>query len=384
MGGNTRAIDRKTGVVLAHADKIDLRKVGRRALRSEVCNALVCLDHIHLKSTDEWLWPAGTQIADGFVFNGSSEHLFDTAISDEDLISHKPVLGDIDVTIPHERLSSLFETLAKIEAHRLSPSLHYVGQNKCEQHGHQINALFKYNDSLCGPLMIQIDFEGTEYVNGRPTPFSKFAHSSAWDDICLGLKGVGHKYWLVNLVRAISENASLVQVTDKSPLPPSPVRLKKMAAGESPRTHAFSVDRGLRNKMKPIIHDDRPFMIDGKIAVRELPTAESEYIRDLSVIYEFLFDHKPSQSSLKKLWSLAGLVDLCKQHVPDHKLERAYVFMLNENMFGQGAQKLDRVSRDVDEDTKMRIVNFLKRSFPSLKDFDSELERLKSSFYARY
>lgn len=386
MGGNTRAIDRETGEVLAYADKIDLQRVSRRRFRTALRVALVKVSDAHALRTGSPLWDEDNReqlLSEGYAFNGSSEHLMGDLVSDNDLIKYKPVFGDIDVTIPHEHLGSLFELLGEYENKEISGRIAYVGQNKLDQHGHQINALFRYSDDGIA-FNFQVDFEGTDYVNGLPVEFGKFAHSSAWADIKLGLKGVGHKYWLINLVRAISENTSLVQLTDKSPLPPLPVRLKKVAPGEHPRSHAFSVDRGLRTKMKPVVHNGKPLRIDGKIAVKELPTSESEYVKDLRDIYTFLFDREPTPAELDGMWSLSGLVDLCVKYVPEHKLESAYLFMLNENLFGPAAQKLDRLSKETDEETKMRIVNFLRKWMPYLKDFNFELERLKREFYARY
>lgn len=387
MGGNTRAIDRETGKVRAFADKIDLHKVKRSHFRGSLRNTLLKLSGDHVKLTGKPLWgdESRSQLLDeGYAFNGSSEHLMNELVSDRELLKYKPVFGDIDVTIPHEYLCSLFEVLAANELHALNGRVTYIGQNKLEQHGHQINALFQFSDEDV-TFKFQVDFEGTDYSTGLPSEFGKFAHSSAWDDIKLGLKGVGHKYWLINLVRAISEKTSMVQLTDKSPMPPDQVRLKKVAPGEHPRTHAFSVDRGLREKMRKVSHNGKPLYVGDKCAVQELPTSESEYTQDLAEIFAFLFRHRPdTHKKREQLWSLSGLIDLCDIYISEHRLENAYLFMLNENLFGPAAQKLDRSSATADEQAKMKIVNYLRNRMPYLKDFDKELDRLKGAFYERY
>lgn len=407
MGGNSRAIDIETGTVLAYAERVDFRRVDRSHFRSVVIRALRCLNALHEKQHGEpiWRWAAFELLmASGMAFNGSSEHVMGRRLLDDELICYKPVIGDIDVTVPHNRLKTLFSTLESCRAThernagdgelRLESELphrefSYIGQNKPEQHGHQINALFKYR---FGPkrtdvIAVQVDFEGTEYRGGVPTVFSKFAHSSSWDDIKLGLKGVGHKFWLTNLVRAISERDDIVLLTEKSPLPPAPVRLKKLAPSELPRTHAFSVDRGLRSKIAWVNGPDgSPVTIDGKAVCRELSAKDSTYTRELREIFGFLFGKHPVHTDIDAMRSLSGLASLCKKYMVDRPtvIDRAYLLMLHENLFGPGAQKLDRTSWKVDEEIKMKIVLFLKASFQFLSTHDDKLDAMKNEYYRNY
>jgi hypothetical protein len=194
------------------------------------------------------------------------------------------VLGDIDVMIPHEKLGELFDVLARLEGKSLWHNrVTYVGQNKHQQSGHQINAIFAFaHPESSWEQFVQIDFEGVEFdANGVPTEFSEFAHSTSPADADAGIKGVAHKYLLTNLIRAASELQDALVLTEKSPPPPD---CRISMSKKIPREYAFSVDRGLRKKLEPVMYNGAQFRVGDKRVFRELATDESIYDTNIANI----------------------------------------------------------------------------------------------------
>lgn len=404
MGGNTRAINRKTGETLAVADKIDFRVIPIHFFRHLLKQALYGIDwavtvHKHpgveyrgIKSNDG-IWDYNnrhTLIENGYVLNGTSAHLFDKDGNygkDLPIIKIKPVFGDIDVTVPRESLGILYDTLATLENKEVCPNVTYLGQNKLEQHGHQINALFQFhivdtsdlrwkNDSIVEnetTVNVQIDFEGVNYVNGQPDKFAKFAHSSSLDDLAAGIKGVAHKYWITNLVRATSEIPGAIVLTEKSPDPPEH-RVKSM--GSIPRLYAFSVDRGLRKKLRQVPGHDNIY--------RELSTDDSKYTTKLTEIFYRIFGVKPDKEDMEKFWSFTGLIELCEFYLDDKTVDKAFAYLLDQSLYGKGAQKLSRMSSDEDVKIKYPIVETLCCTFPYLRRYDSLIKTMSFNFYENY
>ena len=166
MGGNTKAIDRTTGKVVnfmgrpGYADKVDFRQIDRTTFRADVIATIKRLDGLHEESYGEPIWDPrkiNSLLSSGAAFNGSSEHLFNSKISDEDFTRYKSQVGDIDLTIPAERAETLFELLGTLEQSPILPGkVWYVGQNKKSHSGEQINSLFAYKfDPDAPPLFFQ-------------------------------------------------------------------------------------------------------------------------------------------------------------------------------------------------------------------------------------
>jgi hypothetical protein len=306
-------------------------------------------------------------------------------MNDEDFVEHKPTVGDIDLTVPHEKLSSIFQLLSKLEGKSITPSISYIGQNKEEQGaGHQINSLFLYAPkSSKTPVNVQIDFEGVEYEKGRPDEFSKFGHSSSWDDIKAGVKGVFHKYILRCLARAASTQSDAVVLTPKSPLePPEAIKVTKKTAPLS--LLSFSVDRGLRaNAAQQFLPDGTPVMVNGMRAFKELPTSESTYARTKKDIFTLIFGDEPVGNELQLLDSYVGILQLIADHLDDSQVDAIYLDLIEDKLFGQG-QALDAYNPEVDRSAKMGAVALYREKFPSVASHDKLLEKLQDDYYKKY
>src|SRR6056300_1241631 len=101
-GGNAPFINRETGEKLGDAQKIDLNKVNRTKLAKSLQLLFAQLNKLYEKKHGEKLWNDFSVIETGHAFNGSSEHFFNKNISDAEFKKHKPMVGDIDVTIHND------------------------------------------------------------------------------------------------------------------------------------------------------------------------------------------------------------------------------------------------------------------------------------------
>lgn len=398
MGGNTRAIDRKSGKTIAFADRIDFNVISRLALTVELKQFFVSLNQkFRAFAGDVLCDESWFEDEPGVFCSGSASHLFDSYIDDAEFYRHKPSMGDIDVMVPREKLDMLFDFLASCEGERLHRSVTYVGQNKRYRSGHQINALFRY-EHFRSTINIQVDFEGVAFEKhgGFPTAFSRLGHSSSWSDVLVGLKGVAHKFLLTNLVRARSVISDAVIITEKSPLPPDPVRLSHRGGDAVLRTHAFSVDRGLRRKLVPIMigdFDRIQLNIDGKNVFRELPTAESEYVTNIEEIADFIFGdeprrinslHVPFMGVSDSMWSFVDLLNMCSEWLDKPMIQRTFSFMVQENLYGKNAQRLSRHGPKEDIEIKSKITSMMYDRFTFLCDEKQRVDEMAKRYYSSY
>ncbi|MCK9273108.1 hypothetical protein M0P65_06185, partial [Candidatus Gracilibacteria bacterium] len=241
MGGNTKAINRQTGEVLALAEKIDLSVIDRRQFISDIGKLLIKLNSLFNQQYKVFLW-SNLKSMTGSIFSGSTKFFFDITISDEEFIKYKPTVGDLDIMVPKDLISNLFDFLTSYELSIITPNIRYIGQNRKSCMYNQINSLFKYNDEY----YFQIDFEAVNFVNGEPDDFAKFAHSANWNDIKSGYKGVLHKLLLRNIVKAISIDENMIILTPGSSEIPNDKKWREKKITTTPRHLTFSVDRGLR------------------------------------------------------------------------------------------------------------------------------------------
>jgi len=367
VGGNARAIDRKTGRVKAYANQIDLQKIGRKDFVIDLLFTLKSLNDAFLKHYNETIWDFNI-IVSGLAFNGSSELLINTNIDDDTFIKYKRFIGDIDITVPHEKLKQIFDFLSILEDKKIGEMV-YLGQCKPKFYGYQINSVWKYKD-----ITVQIDFEGTSYENEKPTEFAKFSHSSKWIDVENGFKGVHHKYLLTNIIRTISENDQIMILTPKSKLDLEKARIKKLH--EPPRMLAFSIDRGLRQKYKMV-----DLIFEGKQCFKELPTEKSEYETNIEIISKKIFGFYDN-----RFWSFTGLLDMFKEvYGENEKLIKKLYYYLWKQLWGSNAQALFR--NDPSKDYKIKRQMMLKFCgvFSKTKDiYDESLKKIRDNFYKKY
>ena len=401
-GGNAPFINRKTGDKLGDAHKIWFVKneenkktlvVNRTKLRESLLNMFEDLNELYEKEHGSKLWNDFNVVRSGHAFNGSSYHFFNgkEKLTDAEFIKLKPTMGDVDVTIDGDKLGPLFDVLAKNEGKVIGDDFVYMGQNKPKQQGHQINAIFQLQNPK---VNVQVDFEGVEYEKNKPTPFSKFSHSSHLDDMRVNIKGVGHKLLLQNLARAISEMKNIVVLTPTS-IPPDKITVSRKASALAPTNLAFSVDRGIRKKYVPVMHDGKQVEVDGKLAYKEVVKAKKEdHITEISTMFMMLFNipktdskeefEKKHKDDLENFESFTGLLKLMGTYLDENTVKKTFKFLLDKSLFGKGAQGFEKNNPEGDKKIKMQIVEALVKKFPYLKPIYNGYEEQIQTYYDNY
>lgn len=458
-GGNTRALirDPETGLVKgpeqvkqfrgreAFAEKIDLRdsRITRQQLRKDVIEMLVVLDNEFERDHGEKLWDRSQRddiLGSGLAFNGSSSHLFAPAetLSDEEFMNYKPSIGDIDLTVPSEKMIDLFNTLNRREDDQLTQRIAYIGHNKKSPGAHQINALFAYTwDSEVpagtGDTFFQIDFEGSEYESGRPTQWAKFSYSSSWRDIRSGIKGLAHKVLLFSLAAvrspppmnavlatpsATAEKPKISMTGDPGFKPPSADEIEKMVQQKQDeilnsqkkknpakaRDDAEELVRKQIEKSSKIPVSLRPiksldlvtghgsrykrldWTFDGNEVYKYLTRAErTDAIRDVKMIFENLFGTNPPMTAtdMENFGSFVGVLELMKERLSPQEIVNAYEEMV-DRFFGLRAQQLSASDQKEDEDVKDKTLEMFRQLLPESESSTIDLDGLKRSFYSRY
>jgi hypothetical protein len=119
----------------------------------------------------------------GSIYAGSSKHLMNKKIGDEDFARHKPKVGDVDVQIPKDHGDLLASHLKPGSQHGK-----YTVRG-IKKHGNDITAVMTHANGEHH----QFDFEKSHYEHDEPTKGEQFLHSSDWEDTKKGVKGQHHK-----------------------------------------------------------------------------------------------------------------------------------------------------------------------------------------------
>ena len=390
MGGNV-SID--VGGEMAGAEQLDFEKlIDRSAFRQDFLEMFHALDEAHKKQFDQSVWPQKTRdslLTSAEVFSGSSRHLFGTEIHDDEFVAHKPTVGDIDVSVPEEKLLTLKAVLDEFRGKFITDSVKCIGSQK----GNQVNALFEYTLPV-GPgkgttVNVQVDFVGVDFDNDLPNEFAQFAHSSEWADIKAGVKGVFHKYLLRSIAGISSRIKDGILLTSAST--PEKYRISK---DQSPMSNIkFSVDKGVRQPAyEPVLtKSGDQFVVNGRPAYKEVPVKSSTYDTSLKGIFKSMFGSDAAKGELAKFRSFEGLLQLMKEMFTDEQIENIYEDFINYKLFessekGNVGQELYAKDPDKDRNYKLAAVDKFRSEFPFLQtaEKDAEVQSLVDTYYKRY
>jgi len=425
-GGNSVAVDRsktpsgkwnrENWTTKAQAEKMDMSQLQRSSFRKEFLHSMEELNKTVQKETGRPLWNNFNVVKSGIAFNGSSNAMFDDSINDDDFLKAKPKVGDIDITVPRDRTEDLFDVLLKYEDKKFG-KIKYIGNNRQSKSTvQQINAVFEYDvpgtDYIAYP---QVDFEPSDYENDAPTEWDSFSHSSDWEDIKRGFKGVNHKYALTIMAHVVSRDfknlpgimlnskadkhsfyvinpsqakkieeinskdlgiefkseeelaKAMAEASSKIKTPPKTI-LKKTNKVPVDVSHylAFSVTKGLRVKYRSLLtKDEKPIMLDGKMVLIPLDSKTSNSVQNLKAMFKLFFGYESTEADLKKMGSFVGVIELLKKSkLKDKKkdYEQFLYELIEEKLWGTSkgrAQELERDSKEIDAEIKWSMVNYI-------------------------
>lgn len=138
---------------------------------------------------------------------------------------HKTTMGDIDLMVPIHKRAMVWEWLSAID--RINERFHLVGWKETDQF------ILLLNDTVQGTT-IQVDLEPVEFDVEGPKEWERFARSSSFEDIKMGIKGVFHKY----LIRACTNKDATI----------NKVRTARALVEEKAGRYSFSVTKGIRER----------------------------------------------------------------------------------------------------------------------------------------
>lgn len=169
------------------ASPIKVSGKNRQQVQGDLHGMLSSL-HSHVEKTEgAHIFGKGMKaLKTGSAFSGSTAHLFDKTVSDDEIGKHKSELGDADVKVDREHFEKLGKHLQKGATYG---KYTVAGYSKT---GGEHHVLMKHENGQ----VHQVDFEGTDYHKDEPTEFAKFSHSSHWHDTKAGIKGAHHKILL--------------------------------------------------------------------------------------------------------------------------------------------------------------------------------------------
>jgi hypothetical protein len=272
-------------------------------------------------------------------FSGSSQHFFSQAISNDEFSAHKDSMGDVDTQIDGVLTDKIADFLTANKGKKFGKGT-FLGFKPSPD---TLITLFKIGD-----INIQIDLEMVDYVDGKPTKWAKFSHSSDWSDIKVGIKGVFHKY----LIRAI----------DAKNLRPVMVQMKTKTKQQNITDLAFSVGKGLRTKYAAVIENGKQKMENGLPVVVELPTAGATFVSEPVEMLALFLKRKVTPQEVTKFESFTGLVELLgKELSKDEKKKVLEGFCFT--LWGKIAQQLYRDDQTRDYKEKFQAYEFISKAW---------------------
>jgi len=356
------------------AQTIDLKVHDRSYIVPILNNLLAAIDQAYMKKYKEHLWQPELLASKKFL-SGSSLHFFDTKISDEQFVKLKPKVGDIDTQVDRNKAKNLEQLLVALQNKTVGPAK-FLG---FERGNEQFSALWELSNP---PIKVQIDFEFVEYKGIEPTSWSQFSHSSAWDDIQVGVKGVFHKYIIQSFASLTKQDFLLRKMVGRGKAK------QEQDVPTSDNMFSFAVSSkeggGLRQKYEPVLDNNgQPLVKDGLPVMTARPT--SGYEQDIVKIFSNLFGKKISASDMKniesKFWSFKGLLDVMKTYLPAED-QQIVIDNFIKKVFDKGAQGLYKNDPERDASEKLAALNLM---FSTLQiPAPAYLEKMIADYKAGY
>lgn len=357
----------------AEAQHINLQVMNRSFMVKTIDELLHAINNTYAKTYKQPLWSPELIQSKEFL-SGSSLHFFNVkGIPDETFVEKKPKVGDIDTQVDRDQQPNLEKFLNSIQGKQLGPAK-FIGFQKGNE---QYSSLWEFQDP---PIKIQIDLEFVEYAEGKPTEWSQFSHSSSWDDLQQGIKGVFHKY----LMRAFTTNTLRTRYiqTKTGKLQSKPVTSTDIAFAVS-----SGAGGGMRQKYSPVIDPatGEQKQVDGIPVFTEIAPKDSTYTSSTDGMFEMIFGSTPSAQDKKALASFTGGLQLANKYLdPEAKQKLANGFLMT--LYSPGAQGLYRGDPERDKAEKGVAWNTMLATLdlPDEAGLKAKADQEATAYYQKY
>ena len=357
------------------AQQIDLKVHDRKFIVPILDQLLQSINNSFAKSYNTPLWSPQLLKSRKFL-SGSSLHFFDTDIPDEEFVKRKPKVGDIDTQVNKESEGALEQFLTSVQGKTLGTAK-LVGFQRGNE---QFSSLWELQDP---PIKVQIDLEFVAFEKDEPTGWSQFSHSSSWDDLAQGIKGVFHKY----MMRALTANSATEKYVARQLK--KGVKISDEPVVDNNLSFAVSSKQGGGMRSKYVPYNDpetgKPMMKNGIPVMLQVASGDSEYIQDLEKQYSLLFGRQPTPQDAKQMWSYVGLIQLANKFLqPEQRQAVADAFV--EMLFGPGSQGLYKGDPKRDQEEKMVALNTLVKGLQGVNGQGvlSKAQADSKDYYAKY
>jgi len=345
------------------AERIDLSKHDRDKISNKLLKAINVINAAYIRKHGTPLWSKHLIKTRKFL-SGSSFHFFNKSIPTKDFVGVKTHLGDIDTQVDQSQEKNIEEFLNSI----IGKTFGYITFIGFKKSAGQFITLW----NIKGPdLNVQIDLELVEFENQEPTEWSQFSHSSSWEDLKEGIKGVAHKY----ILRAITAKAirEIILLKGKRQTP------HKILSYDL----AFSVQRGLRQKIEPVLDENgEQVQQDGILVYKEIPTSESNYIKDVSMMFKILFDREPKGNDIRDFGSFVGILKLVYNYLSVQEPTK-FIEGFAYSLWGKGATGMYRGNPTSDNEEKTVMFNKMISILHAPYD-KMEIQKNKEEYYTSY
>jgi hypothetical protein len=337
------------------ADEIDLKVHQRNYIIPILDKLLSDINNAFKAKYNTPLWNEQLLKSKQFL-GGSSLHFFNTkGISDQEFVAKKPKVGDIDTQVNKEYEDKVSEFLTTYTNKQIGNAT-LLGFSRGNE---QYNALFQFNDP---PIKVQIDFEFGRYNPETNTPdeWFRFSHSSDWNDIQAGIKGVFHKYLYRSLSTISNQQVYIAEPKGRGKARAIQISDEPESVNRISFAVASSQGGGVSEKYKPYIDPEtnKPMMKNGLPVLTPVPSTERSYEQRLATQFEMFFGRPPTPEDSKLQQSFVGTVDLINKYVEKSKKAGVLEAFL-DICFEPGSQMITKDDPKRDAETKFAAIDVM-------------------------
>lgn len=330
------------------AEEIDLKIHDRDFMVAKIRELLAAQNESFKAAYGKYIWEPKL-LKSGQMFSGSSLTFFDVkGVSTQDFLNKlkKTKVGDIDTQIDQDMGDEVTAWLKSIIGKKVGNGT-FLGFNS------SLSSLWLLDDPQ---VRIQVDYELGPYdaITKSPTEWFAYSHSSHYDDMAAGIKGVFHKYINRALTHSQSSTKYVARVLKKG------VKISDEPVTDSDYSFAVSSAQGggMSIKYKPYIDPatGQPMEKDGVPVMQQLDPKDRDYIQNLDQQFQMTYGRKRTAADRNLQGSFVGTIQLMnKSFSPEQNEAVARAFL--EILFGPGAQMITKDDPARDRDTKFAAVD---------------------------
>ena len=336
------------GAADQEAEEIDLKIHNRDFMVGQLRTLLAAQNESFKAAYGKYIWDPKL-LASGKMFSGSSLQFFDVkGVNTQDFVNKlkKTKVGDIDTQIDQDMGDEVTAWLKSIIGKKVGNGT-FLGFNS------SLSSIWLLDDPQ---VRIQVDYELGPYdaKTKSPTEWFAYSHSSHYDDMAAGIKGVFHKYINRALTHAQASEKYVARVLKKG------VKISDAPVTDSDYSFAVSSAQGggMSVKYKPYIDPatGQPMEKDGIPVMQLLEPKDRDYIQNLDQQFQMTYGRKRGASDKNLQGSFVGTIQLMnKSFSPEQNEAVARAFL--DILFGPGAQMITKDDPARDRDVKFAAVD---------------------------